>query len=110
MTNPQPPSLKQVLEQRVKEVFYGAGAAHLLKSDDYSDLLSDLVDDIYSQRVEAQAAAITDYRDKVARELQLDHMARQTYSKTDIIIALDRVDMRDAQAQVCESEAGGVEQ
>lgn len=45
-------------------------------------------------------AGLTQYRDEIAQQLQLDHMHRQTYSKTDIIIALDKAERQiEAQAQ-----------
>lgn len=48
----------------------------------------------YGQREYQRGAkqALEQYRDEVAMKLQLDHMHRQTYSKTDIIIALDQAD------------------
>lgn len=36
--------------------------------------------------------ATSQYRDHLARKLQLDHPAKQRYSKTDIIVALDQIE------------------
>lgn len=51
----------------------------------------DVLNTIIKQRDEANKR-MSDYRARLAQKLQLDHMARQTYSKTDIIIALDQTD------------------
>lgn len=40
----------------------------------------------------ARQEALREYREVIARNLQLDHVKRQTYSKTDIIIAIDDAD------------------
>jgi hypothetical protein len=54
--------------------------------------VQDLVTLLAAIRRATLEEAAADYRDRIARKLQLDHMARQQYSKTDIIIALDQVD------------------